>query len=276
MTFEGERSVGRGVVLIILVGTALGLAHNWVGRASRPPRGIAWRATPATLPDLESLTPSGSDGGIPAGEAPTDSAIASRVGSHSSATAGGDRVAATPSAPAHDAARSSPSTLDRRSGHVPVLLTDRQPEASTSTPPPASTGGSASGTTASRVTGPLPFIPDTDQPVQVKLGLVKRFFDAGAALFIDARDPTEFEAGHIPGAVRMAQADAAADPDRVKALPVRGRAIIVYCEGGECEASLEMARVLIEAGYRKVLVYMGGFPEWAAAGHPVERGSGRS
>jgi len=260
MTFEGERSVSRGVVLIIVVGAALGLAHNWVGRSSRPPRGIAWRAAPATLPDLESLT---------GGGAPTDSTTGSEGSSpDSSSRSGNDGVAvrSTPSEPAQD--QPPPA---RRSGHVPALLTDRQPEAPAPTPPP-STGGSTPGTTTSRATGPLPFIPETDQPVQVKLGLVKRFFDAGAAMFIDARDPAEFEAGHIPGALRMAQADAAADPDRVKTLPVRGRPIIVYCEGGECEASLEMARVLIEAGYRKVLVYMGGFPEWSGAGHPVERG----
>ncbi|MEK7329711.1 MAG: rhodanese-like domain-containing protein [Candidatus Eisenbacteria bacterium] len=103
---------------------------------------------------------------------------------------------------------------------------------------------------------------------------MKRFFDARAALFIDARDPAEFEAGHIPGALRLTNAEAQGEPDRMKTLPVQGRPIIAYCEGGTCEASLELARTLIEAGHRKVLVYGGGYPEWAAAGHPVERGSG--
>jgi rhodanese-related sulfurtransferase len=106
------------------------------------------------------------------------------------------------------------------------------------------------------------------------MATVKPFFDAGAALFLDARDPAEYEAGHIPGAIRLTNADLASEPERAKTLPVAGRPIIVYCEGGECEASLEVARALVEGGYRKVLVFTGGFPEWSAAGYPVERGQG--
>jgi len=103
----------------------------------------------------------------------------------------------------------------------------------------------------------------------------RRFLDADAALFLDARDGGEYEAGHIPGAMRLTRDDVLADPARARALAVRGRPIITYCEGGECEASLDLAKALVDLGYRKVLVYGGGFPEWSAAGQPVERGSGR-
>jgi rhodanese-related sulfurtransferase len=61
----------------------------------------------------------------------------------------------------------------------------------------------------------------------------------------------------------------------MKALPAQGRPIICYCEGGACEASLDLAKTLIDAGYKRVLVYMGGFPEWSAAGQPVEKGSAK-
>jgi rhodanese-related sulfurtransferase len=108
----------------------------------------------------------------------------------------------------------------------------------------------------------------------MEITTVKRFFDARAALFIDARDPAEYEAGHIPGALRLTNAEAQGEPDRLKSLPVQGRPIIAYCEGGACEASIELARTLIDAGYQKVLVYSGGYPEWSAAGYPVERGNG--
>jgi rhodanese-related sulfurtransferase len=107
------------------------------------------------------------------------------------------------------------------------------------------------------------------------MAAVRRFLDADAALFIDARDPAEFQAGHIPGAIRMTRDEALADPERTRGLPARGRPIITYCEGGSCEASLDLAKALVESGYRKVLVYAGGFPEWSAAGQPVERGSAR-
>jgi len=122
---------------------------------------------------------------------------------------------------------------------------------------------------------PLPFIPESDTPLSVQLPTAQRFFAARAALFVDARDPAEYEAGHIPGAVRLTNPEANTDPEKIKALPVEGRPIICYCEGGACEASLDLARTLIEAGYKKVLVYMGGFPEWSAAGQPVEKGGAK-
>jgi rhodanese-related sulfurtransferase len=126
-----------------------------------------------------------------------------------------------------------------------------------------------------RRAAPPPFVPESDQPIQVQVATVKRFYDARAALFLDARDPAEYEAGHIPGAIRLTNPEAQNEPERLQALPVNGRPIICYCEGGACEASLDLARFLIESGYRKVLVYMGGYPEWAAAGHPVEKGKGQ-
>lgn len=107
------------------------------------------------------------------------------------------------------------------------------------------------------------------------MAAARRFLDADGALFIDARDPADYEAGHIPGAIRMTRDDVLADPARARALPARGRPIITYCEGGACEASLDLAKALVDVGYRKVLVYAGGFPEWSAAGQPAERGSGR-
>ena len=107
------------------------------------------------------------------------------------------------------------------------------------------------------------------------MATVRRFFDAKAALFLDARDAGDYEKGHIPGAIRLTNVEAQNEPERMKGLPLQGKPTIVYCEGGTCEASLELARYLIESGWKKVLVYMGGFPEWNAAGNPVETGGGK-
>jgi rhodanese-related sulfurtransferase len=35
---------------------------------------------------------------------------------------------------------------------------------------------------------------------------------------------------------------------------------------------MDLARVLIEAGKRRVLVYEGGYPEWQSAGYEIARG----
>ena len=66
--------------------------------------------------------------------------------------------------------------------------------------------------------------------------------------------------------------DALAEPERVKNLDPGGRPIVVYCGGGACELSINLSRVLIEGGKRRVLIYEAGYPEWESAGYPVAKG----
>jgi rhodanese-related sulfurtransferase len=121
----------------------------------------------------------------------------------------------------------------------------------------------------------LPDIPDLGRPVQMQLPVVERFQAAGGALILDVRETEEYRQGHIAGAFSLPYDEAITDPERLERLDAGGRPIIVYCGGGTCELSLNMAFALIEAGQKRVLVYMGGFPEWQSAGKPVETGEGR-
>ncbi len=121
--------------------------------------------------------------------------------------------------------------------------------------------------------GDLPQIPDLDRPIQIQLAAVKQLFDAGGVVLIDAREPEEYDEGHIPGALSMPYDEVSSEPERLEQLDAGGKAIAVYCGGGACELSLTLAWDLISAGQTKVVVFMGGYPEWAAAGYPVEPGS---
>lgn len=121
----------------------------------------------------------------------------------------------------------------------------------------------------------LPDIPDLGKPLQMQLPMVQQFQSAGGALILDVREPEEYRAGHIAGAYSLPYDEAITDPERLERLDPGGRPIIVYCGGGTCELSMNMAFALLEAGKRRVLVYMGGFPEWQATGNPVETGEGR-
>lgn len=118
----------------------------------------------------------------------------------------------------------------------------------------------------------VPAIPDLDRPIEAALEQVRRLHAAGAALFVDARDAEEFAAGHIAGAVNLPYDVAAGEPALVENLDSAGRPTVVYCGGGACELSMDLAYELIYAGHKKVLIYMGGYPEWAAAGYPVATG----
>ena len=115
----------------------------------------------------------------------------------------------------------------------------------------------------------LPEIPAVGRPVQIELGAVKLYVEANAAYLIDARDPFEFEEGHLPGAVNLPYDRAISDPALLESLDTGGRPIIAYCGGGECEISYSLALELTALGFDRVAVYVGGFPEWEENGLPV-------
>jgi rhodanese-related sulfurtransferase len=145
------------------------------------------------------------------------------------------------------------------------------------TAPPASTYISDDplaipGTAA--VAAALPQIPDVGRPVEMHLDALKQYFDADAAMIVDARESEEFLEGHIAGAVSLPYDEAVTDPVRLEQLNPDGLPIVTYCGGGSCEVSLSLAYELVYSGHHPVAVYMGGFPEWEQAGYPVERGAG--
>ena len=118
----------------------------------------------------------------------------------------------------------------------------------------------------------LPAIPEMDRPIQIQLPVVKKFFDAGGGFFIDAREPEEFDLGRIPGSINLPFDTAATDPVLLESLDTGGRPVIIYCGGGDCEVSLNLAWLLLEAGQSRVTYFQGGYPAWVENGYPVEGG----
>lgn len=120
----------------------------------------------------------------------------------------------------------------------------------------------------------LPEIPAAGRPVQIDVAALKQYFDAGAALIVDARESFEYDEAHIPGAISLPYDKAITDPSRLEKLDTAGQPIITYCGGGGCEISISLAQELVYAGHDRVAVYMGGFPEWIELGFPVAGGAG--
>ncbi len=90
---------------------------------------------------------------------------------------------------------------------------------------------------------------------------------AGSVLVIDVRPALEFEAGHVAGAVSVPIAEL---ERRLGTLP-KGREIVAYCRGPYCVYADEAVALLRSKGLRARRL-QDGFPEWAAAGLPVEAG----
>ncbi len=95
-------------------------------------------------------------------------------------------------------------------------------------------------------------------------------FQKELAAFVDARDAEKFAAGHIPGAINL-PTSAYRDGEADLPLP-KGFLVVIYCDGGHCELSHELADLLVDDGYRKVRVYEGGYEEWDQLGMPLESG----
>jgi len=82
---------------------------------------------------------------------------------------------------------------------------------------------------------------------------------------VDVRPEDEFALGHLPGALNIPLAEL---ERRLGELP-KSREVIAYCRGPWCVLSFEAVAALRAQGYR-VRRLEDGYPEWKAAGLPVD------
>ena len=95
--------------------------------------------------------------------------------------------------------------------------------------------------------------------------------------FLDARRTEQYQDGHVPGAwsvpVWESELPARITEFEARTNPGFQDPIAVYCDGGDCEDSRLLAGKLVALGYRNLLVYRGGFPDWRDHGRPVQKGT---
>ncbi len=95
---------------------------------------------------------------------------------------------------------------------------------------------------------------------------LKALLDQGEALVIDVREPGEFAAEHIAGAVNLPLSSF--DPARLPAAD--GKTVILQCAGGK-RSGMALDRCA-EAQAAIDAHLAGGLGAWKSAGLPVERG----
>jgi|SRR5436305_4658414 rhodanese-related sulfurtransferase len=106
----------------------------------------------------------------------------------------------------------------------------------------------------------LPVIED------VSIHELKQGLAEGSILLVDVREPNEWDAGHIAGAILHPMSSF--DPDE---LPREtGKRLVLQCRSGNRSAkALAIAQAY---GREDVRAHFGGgMLEWAAAGEPIER-----
>jgi molybdopterin/thiamine biosynthesis adenylyltransferase/rhodanese-related sulfurtransferase len=93
----------------------------------------------------------------------------------------------------------------------------------------------------------------------------ERLEASDGSLFVDVREPDEWDEGHIPGAIYTGRGRL---EQRIEGLvPDKGRPLVIYCSAGSRSAFA--AKALEELGYEDVVNLAGGFSDWKRNGFEV-------
>lgn len=105
---------------------------------------------------------------------------------------------------------------------------------------------------------------------------------AQGVMVVDARNTEEYAAGHIKGAVFIPYTEVSAkevgfDPtedrfDLGKLPQDKSKPVALYCDGTPCWKSYKASFLAVKYGHTNIYWFRGGFPDWKAAGLPVEVG----
>lgn len=138
-------------------------------------------------------------------------------------------------------------------------------------PPPAKPPAGGTGTNPAPQAPIPPSLGYDDR--MVTLARVKELMAASVPLqIIDAREPAEFAEGRIPGAINIPPGEFFGKvPDIVHQRLSRDLPIVVYCGGGNCDASKLVAMRLKDLGFSQTYVFEEGFTGWTKAGEGVEK-----
>lgn len=92
---------------------------------------------------------------------------------------------------------------------------------------------------------------------------LKNYLNDPSFLIIDARNDIDYANGHIDNAINIDAylMDQTEYFKQITTLP-RDKILILYCSGGNCDASEKLAKDILSFGFKNVLVYYGGWEEW--------------
>jgi rhodanese-related sulfurtransferase len=96
--------------------------------------------------------------------------------------------------------------------------------------------------------------PALSEAKSVTKAEVASLIQKGNITIVDARDVDSYNAGHIAGAINLTKASLPSD---------KNSKIVFYCAGTFCSAAPKAAKMAIQAGYKNVMVFHGGWAEWS-------------
>jgi rhodanese-related sulfurtransferase len=119
----------------------------------------------------------------------------------------------------------------------------------------------------------IPLLPASPPAVSaaafLPLGEARKLWGGGVALFLDARDPLDFAAGHIGNALNLPAKSFDTTFAAIAPMLTPASELVLYCDGQECDLSHELAQSLRARGYTNLHLLQNGWTAWKEAGFPV-------
>jgi rhodanese-related sulfurtransferase len=103
----------------------------------------------------------------------------------------------------------------------------------------------------------------------LRLRGAEALWDERSTLFVDVRSATDYDFGHIPGAINLPEEEFEQRFLGLKPRLERAGAIVVYCKSEDCGKSLWTALRLHNAGFHQTKIYPYGWNEWYNNGLPI-------
>jgi rhodanese-related sulfurtransferase len=161
---------------------------------------------------------------------------------------------------------------------VPISLVPEAPPkldlpVSSPSTPVAPVAGTAPGTGPGAATGTAPTQAAAMADGDITLAQARALYEQ-SVMFVDARSLAEFTQEHVEGAVHLPleSLEGGVRPDALSVLDPSAK-IVIYCGGGDCHASHDVAIRLNALGFKSCYVLKDGFPAWKAAGYEVIGGA---
>ncbi|MEZ5826221.1 MAG: rhodanese-like domain-containing protein [Geminicoccaceae bacterium] len=85
---------------------------------------------------------------------------------------------------------------------------------------------------------------------------------------IDSRKTSDYDAGHIEGAVMITN-DAMTEDNLIEVIGSHDAPVIFYCNGASCGRAADAAEKAVSWGFTKVHYYYGGVEDWKSLELPL-------
>jgi rhodanese-related sulfurtransferase len=120
------------------------------------------------------------------------------------------------------------------------------------------------------ITPPKPVFAESEF---IPLADAHQAWSAGRAIFLDARAPADYNAGHIPNAFSLPAESFAEHFAKVASYLAPDSMIICYCDGVDCDLSHHLAEKLRDNGFKNIHILKNAWTEWNKAGYPSSAGT---